>query len=558
MSDDRFDDLPQAEVEEGKSRISIVWLVPLVALVIGGWLVYKTLSEEGPTIAVEFSTAEGITAQKTKVKYLNVEIGQVQEVTIKPDATGVVLNIEMDKGVEPWLTDKTRFWVVRPRIGAGGVSGIDTLLSGAYIGIDPSKKGRPMKHFVGLKEPPNIFSRTAGTRYRIRSREAHFPAGSPVLFRGVKVGEVTRSQLAGDHTHVETDIFILAPHDQYVYRDSRFWNASGVDLKLGVEGLEVDTGSLAAIISGGIAFDTPDHEKNSVRAAKDTEFTLFKNREQSLEKQITNSIPYILEFEESVRGLSAGAPVEFRGIRLGTVRKIEFNPEPSNGENFIAVYIDLEPQRIPVYPDKEAPQEAGTADRMEVWVRKGLRARLQTGNLLTGALFVELDIHSDAAPASIQFTEQGIPILPTIPGKLASMTDSLTKVLHKLETLPIEEIGRNLEQTTIGINELVNSQEVKQTLDGLRDAAQRLAPLLERADRISGELEALGRTSNQVMQKADATLGALDAAASGDGPVGGQLVRTLEELRSATRAIRVMAEYLERHPEALLKGKRGQ
>ncbi|HHH40357.1 MAG TPA: MCE family protein, partial [Sedimenticola sp.] len=159
MSDDRFDDLPQAEVEEGKSRISIVWLVPLVALVIGGWLVYKTLSEEGPTIAVEFSTAEGITAQKTKVKYLNVEIGQVQEVTIKPDATGVVLNIEMDKGVEPWLTDKTRFWVVRPRIGAGGVSGIDTLLSGAYIGIDPSKKGRPMKHFVGLKEPPNIFSR---------------------------------------------------------------------------------------------------------------------------------------------------------------------------------------------------------------------------------------------------------------------------------------------------------------------------------------------------------------------------------------------------------------
>ncbi len=558
MSNDRFNTLPEAELGEEKSGFSIIWLLPLVAVLIGGWLVYKTLSEEGPTITIEFATADGIVAQKTKVKYLDVEVGQVQDVDIKEDGSGVVLSVAMDKEISAWLAEKTRFWVVRPRVGAGGVSGIGTLLSGAYIGIDPDKEGKTQKQFIGLEEPPNIFSRTAGTRFRLRSLEAEIPAGAPVLFRDVKVGEVTRSQLATDHSHVKTEIFVLAPHDEYVRQNSRFWNASGVDLKLSAAGLEVDTGSLVSIIAGGIAFDTPEQKRKAERAAADTEFTLFRNRQQSEETEITYAVPYILEFQESVRGLAPGAPVEFRGMRLGTVKKIEFNPQLETGDSFIVVYIDLELQRLPIFPDKTPPPEAGTADRMARWVQKGLRARLQTGNLLTGALFVELDMHPDAEPATIRFDEQNVPILPTIPGQLASITDSVAKILRKLEALPIEAIGRNLEETTAGANQLINSGELKQTVAALKAAADKLAPLLDSVTRVSREAEVLTRTSTAAMQKADATLGALDSAASGDGPLGSQMVRTLEELRSAVRAIKIMAEYLERHPEALLKGKRGR
>jgi paraquat-inducible protein B len=388
--------------------------------------------------------------------------------------------------------------------------------------------------------------------------ESEIPAGAPVLFRNVQVGEVTRSQLATDHSHVETEIFVLAPHDEYVRQNSRFWNASGVNLKLSAAGLELDTGSLVSIITGGIAFDTPDSRNSAERAPADTEFTLFRSRQQSEETEITLAIPYILEFQESVRGLAPGAPVEFRGMRLGTVKKIEFNPLLETGDSFIAVYIDLELQRIPIYPDRTPPPEAGTADRLARWVQKGLRARLQTGNLLTGALFVELDMHPDAEQAIIRFDEQNIPILPTIPGQLAGITESVSRILHKLEALPIDEIGRNLEETTAGANQLINSGELKQTVEALKAAADKLAPLLDSVTRVSSETETLTRVSTAAMQKADATLSALDSVASGDGPLGSQMVRTLEELRSAVRAIKIMAEYLERHPEALLKGKSGQ
>lgn len=548
----RFNALPEAELEEGKKGISIVWLLPLVAVLIGGWLVYKTLQETGPTIVISFNTAEGIEENKTKVKYLDVQVGVVQSVDIKEDGTGVLLTIEMVPEAKPWMTKNIKFWVVRPRIGAGGVSGIGTLLSGAYIGVDLAEKGEFKRDHVGLEAPPNVFSNTPGSRYRLKSPDlGSLSQGSPVLFRQINVGEVTKHQLADDHSYVEIEIFIHAPHNQYVRKGTRFWNASGVDVELSTQGLKVNTGSMTSILAGGIAFETPREAEVGEPAPAGTQFTLFEDREASEQREITITVPYLLHFTDSVRGLSVGAPVEYRGIRLGTVKEIGFHPDAENGNTFIAVKMDLEPQRIPFYPDETMPPDAGKADRMEIWVERGLRARLQTGNLLTGQLFVELDIVEDAAPAEITYFE-GTPVFPTVSGKLEALTDSVARILSKLEKLPIEEIGSNLEQATAGASRLVNSAELKRTLTSLDSALARLDSLLVIMDGTAGTLMT---AVTQASQDTQHLVESLDAAASGSGPLGGQLVRTLEELQATIRSIRNMADYLERHPEALLKGK---
>ena len=548
----RFNALPEAELDEGRKGISIVWLLPLVAVLIGAWLVYKTLEETGPTITISFNTAEGIQANKTKVKFLEVEVGVVQGVNIKKDGTGVVLNVEMVPEIKPWLTEGIKFWVVRPRIGAGGVSGIGTLLSGAYIGVDLLEVGSFKGDFVGLEEPPNVFSNTPGSRYRLKAPGlGSLTQGSPVLFRQIKVGEVTSHQLADDHSYVEVEIFIHAPHDRFVKKNTRFWNASGVDVELSTEGLKVNTGSITSIMAGGVAFETPDDPASREPAPAGKLFTLFKDQEASQQREITITVPYMLHFRDSVRGLSAGAPVEYRGIRLGTVKEIGFHPDVEEGNAFIAVHIDVEPERVPFYPDEHIPPGAGGEDRMAIWVERGLRARLQTGNMLTGQLFVEMDIVEDAPPAKITHY-QGIPVFPTVPSKLEALTDSIARIAGQLEKLPIEEIGRNLEQATAGASSLINSAELQRAVASLDSALTRLDSVLQTVD---GKTGTLMTTVTQASRDTQHLVEALDAAASGSGPLGGQLVRTLEELQAAVRSIKNMADYLERHPEALLKGK---
>jgi paraquat-inducible protein B len=548
----RFNALPEAELDEGRKGISVVWLLPLVAVLIGGWLVYKTLSETGPTITLSFNTAEGIEAKKSKVKFLEVEIGVVQAVDIKSDGSGVILSIEMVPEAKPWLTEGVKFWVVRPRVGAGGVSGIGTLLSGAYIGVDLAQKGEFKRDYVGLEEPPSVFTRTPGTRYRLKAPDlGSLVQGSPVLFRQIKVGEVTKHRLADDHSYVDIEIFVYAPHDAYVRKATRFWNASGVDVELNTQGLKVNTGSLTSILAGGIAFATPASTDAGERAPADTQFTLFNDQAASEQREITVTVPYVLHFRESVRGLSLGAPVEYRGIRLGTVKEIGFHPDVDRGNTFIAVRMDLEPERIPFYPDETMPPDAGQEDRMAIWVERGLRARLQTGNLLTGQLFVELDIVEDAPPAKITYYE-GVPVFPTVSGKLEALTDGIARILSKLEKLPLEEIGSNLEQASAGASSLINSAELQRALRSLDSAARRLDSLLLTVDAKAGTMLT---TVTQASRDTQRLVESLDAAASGSGPLGGQLVRTLEELQAAIRSIRNMADYLERHPEALLKGK---
>jgi len=536
-----LDNVPDAIVDEESKGFPVVWLLPLVALLVGGWLFYKTMSEKGPAISISFETAEGIEAGKTQIKFRDVKVGQVDGVDISDDLKTVVLTATMEAGTDQYLTDASRFWVVKPRVGAGGVTGLGTLLSGAYIAFEPNKTGKKQRKFVGLEKPPIVTQDKEGTRYRLRTETlGSLSVGAPVYFRQFDIGEVTDYKLADDYSYVDVGIFVRSPYDKYVVERTRFWNAGGFSMSLGASGVNVEMESLVAVLSGGIAFETLPEFADSPAAGAGTVFPLFKNRAESLERPITEVITYTLKFTGTVRGLSSGAPVEYRGIRVGTVKNIMLGEDPQH-EGIVSpvVIIDIEPQRTMGYRDVddnevtrlEARQmETSPQERIESLVKKGLRARLQTGSLVTGQLFVDLDIFPDAEPATV--IQGGLyPEIPTVQSSLQGMIANVDRILNKVEQSDLEGTLTNLNELMVSTNSLVSTFE--------RDA-----PVL---------LKEFGAT----LQAANATLTELQATASADGEIGNQLQDALKEIGAAARSIRVMAEYLERHPEAMLKGKSG-
>jgi len=536
--------LPEAVIAEPRKGLSMVWFIPLVALAIGAWLVFKAIAEKGPTITITFETAAGLEAGKTKIKYKDVVVGQVESIVIGDDLQGVVIEAELDREATPYLTENTRFWVVRARLAAGEVTGLGTLFSGAYIGMGPSDEGKSARVFKGLEVPP-VVSEGHGRRFVLRADErGSLESGSPIYFRQIEVGKVTGYQLKDEERAVDIDIFIFAPHDQLVQKNTRFWNASGIDLTLDARGVRVDTESIVSILSGGIAFDTPDTLEIPVRAEEAQVFRLYANEEAAEERTYKLKRKYILEFEGSVRGLARGAPVEFRGIKLGEVLDIKAEVDPKTLEFRIPVLIEIEPERLTLIRGDHSKSHIE-----ELVEEKGLRAQLQTGNLLTGALYVEIDLHPDAPPAKVDYEERRYPVLPTIPAALEQARASVQRVLQKLEKVPIDQIGEDLRQTVQGLNQLVNSPELQRSLRALNGTLEASRSLMRTVN--SDFMPEL----NATIKQADRTLAAAEGILAKDSAMNHELRRMLEELSSAARSIRVMADYLERHPDALIYGK---
>jgi paraquat-inducible protein B len=534
--------MPEAVIDAEKKGFPVVWLLPVVAVLIGGWLIYKTISEKGPEIVIRFETASGIEAGKTTLKYLDVTVGKVDYVTFSDDLSNVLVTATLQAGAERYLTENTRFWVVRPRIGAGEVSGLGTLLSGAYIAMDPSTRGEHRKKFVGLETPPVVTTDREGTSYRLKANKlGSLSVGSPVYFRQFDVGEITEYKLADDHSHVEIGFFIASPHDEYIREDTKFWNAGGISLEMSASGVQFEMESLASLISGGIAFDTLPEHADSPRAQADTLFILYDDRRESLERPITVAHTFATRFTGSIRGLSIGAPVEFRGIRLGTVKTIELGTDPHRPDVTVpVVLVDLEPQRLANFANIEQPRatqleqeefEKQTVQRIEHQVaEKGLRARLMTGNLVTGQLFVDLEYFPDAEP--VRPGRYGnYPEIPTLPNPLEGILQGFNKIIDKLEQARLEDTLENLNELVTSSNELIST-------------------LGQNAPTIAAELQ-------NTLAEAQDTLASLKAITSPDGEIGNELYNALAEITAAARSIRVMSEYLERHPEALLKGKSG-
>ena len=549
--------LLKAVIEKSRG-LSLVWLIPLLALLIGIWLAYKTLSDEGPTITIHFKEAPGLEAGKSKIKYKDVEVGVVETVLLNEDLSRVMVTAKMEKHVASHLGKETAFWVVKPQLGLSGVSGLDTLMAGNYIGVDFSS-GNPVREFQGNDHPPRINPETPGRSFTLMAENAGpLKYGTPIYFRDIQVGQVVDVALADNHQGVQAEIFVEAPYHQLIEDDSRFWQINGVDFSMGAQGVNLKVGSLMSLLGGGIGFESPSLNNPEAKPADaGAKFRLHKDLDAIAEGSYRLREPYLLHFDDSVRGLNVGAPVELKGIRVGTVTDIRLDIDFKTQKVRIPVIAEVDPERlIPPGADNElslfikahqAEIDAGRHPGIEKMVEKGLRARLKTGSLLTGQLYVDVDFYPESAPKKLIYG--GLhPEIPTLPSVVDELQKNITEVVASLKRLPLDKMGQELLGTLQGSNRLLNTPELRDTITAMNFAMNDIRQLTQTADKQIVNLAA------SVEKAMSSTIKVLEQVQPG-APMAVDMSNALEELAASARSIRVLTEYIERHPEALLQGK---
>jgi paraquat-inducible protein B len=525
--------LPQPRVVRRRRwNISLVWLVPAVAIGIAASMLVRSIFLTGPRIEIDFKSAEGVEAGKTEVRYKEVVIGKVVSVGLRDDRERVGAVVQLDPSAARFAVEDTSFWVVKPRIGAGGVSGLGTLLSGAYIGTDAGVSTKSRSEFVGLEAPPLVLRGEPGAIFVLRASDlGSLDVGSPVFYKRTPVGRVVGYTLDAQHDELSLKIFVEAPFDKLVTLNSRFWNASGIDVTLNASGLTINTQTLASVLAGGIAFEPPVDEARGAQAPANAVFTLFTDRRSALAPPDGIAVPIRMIFDQSVRGLAPGAVIDLLGVEIGRVRNIALEYDAKRkrfpAEVTAEIYpLRLGPVRLALLEDAGGASDATILQKLAA---AGMRAQLRTGNLLTGQLYVALDfIPGPARDAPVG--DDGVVRMPTAPGTLSELQPQIAEIVAKVSKVPFDEIGRDL----------------RKTLGSASKAIDQLSPDAQKT------LAEVQRT----LQRAQATFESLDRNVTDpNAQVQRNLADTLEELQRTSRALRVLSDYLQQHPESLLRGK---
>jgi paraquat-inducible protein B len=536
-------------------RIPVIWIIPIIAIAIGVWLAWDTLSKEGPTITITFETAEGLQAGQSQLKFRDITLGTVKRLDLSKDHAHVAVTVATTRQAEPLLTDQTVFWVVKPRLFAGNISGLDTLLSGSYIGMMPgATEGKPQRAFTGREEPPVLQANIPGHTFSLKAnRLGSISVGSPVYFRDLNVGEVLGWDIADMAQSVTIHTFVRAPYDRYVTNDTRFWNASGVSLKIGGTGVELQLESLRALLLGGIAFTTPDGKSVGTMSADNHVFPLFASKEAADAASYSRKIPVISFFPGSVRGLGPGSEVTMHGLAIGHVTSVALSYDPVKDTIVAPVRYEVEPERIVGIGNHVF---ASTNEAVQNVLQRGLRASLESASLITGQQMVTLDFVRDAPSASVTMDGEDF-VLPTTGGTgLAGLQASATALLEQVSAIPFKQIGDNLAGILQSTNKLTNGPQVQKSLEDLSATLASAKQVLQHFDASTSKvLPEITAGLEKTLTNANKLMLSLNTGYGDNTQFSRDLGRLLIQLNDAVRSIRAFADLLARHPEALIKGR---
>ncbi len=532
-----LDELPAAVPARSIwGRLPLVWILPAVVVLAGGFVVIREKLAQGTSIEIRFENAEGLEANKTKVRYKDVDIGEVRDIRVGDDRKEVIVTADIHQHAKSYLLEDTRFWVVRPRISGAGVSGLATLVSGAYISVDVGQSTVKRDHFVGLEVPPIVTADLPGREFVLHADDlGSLDIGSSVFYRHITAGQVVGYNLDPGGTGVTIKVFINAPFDVYVTSDTRFWQASGIDMSVNADGVKLRTESLTSILEGGVAFGTPPGAPTP-RVAADTAFTLFNDQDRAMRPSETEISDFVMYFGGSLRGLSAGAPVDLQGITVGEVKSLDVEFDDRTKLLAFPVVVELYPQRLRGRAHRAAPShppsELKTRELIDSLVAHGLRAELKTGNLLTGQKFVSLEMHRDIPKQRVVWNEQPA-IFPTISGSLDDIQDSVGVIAKKLSKVPFDQLSARLLSAMNSLDQTLKSADQL-----LHNVDSNLAPQMQ-----------------TTLAEAQAALKNAKDLLGQDAPLENDLGSTLLQVSRAAKSISALVDYLERHPESLLRGK---
>ena len=548
--------VPTAAVRRSR-RIPLIWTVPLITALIGGWLAWDTFSKRGPTIVVEFDYGNGLTPGQSQLKYKDVPMGTVKAVDLSSDLKKVLVTIETTREATPLLTDKTTFWVVKPQLFAGRVSGLDTLLSGSYVGMMPSlQKGEPKRHFIGNADPPILETSIPGAVFKLTTRRiGSISLGSPIFYRDIEVGAVLGWELADMARHVTIHAFVRSPFDQYVHDDSLFWDASGISIKLEGSGVKVELESVKALLLGGIAFET-DPDRKSPAAKPEQSFPLYASRDAARSAGFGRKLHFVSTFQRSVSGLKVGADVTLHGLKIGEVTDLGLRYDPVRDSVVVPVHYTVEADRIAnIAAGGNLPPGTGAA----VMVQRGFRATLDTESLLTGTKVLAIKEVPGAPPATLERDGELLIVPSSETGGLDSITSSAAELLTKINRIDFDAIGKDIAGTVKGLDEIVNGAQLRRTLASLeatladaQDIARKLdagvGPAAQRLPDIARQLDTALAQINRLAVS-------LNAGYGGDSRFLRELDRMMPQLNETVRSFRALADLLSRHPEALIQGR---
>ncbi len=495
-------------------RWNIVWVVPIVAILVGGWLLYQNFFTHGPTATIRFETAEEIYAGKTEVRCRSVKVGIVRKILLSDSLDSVSVIVEMDDNSEQLLSEGSRFWVVKPRLSAAEISGLGTLIQGSYIELDPGPKGsKRVDQFEGLEKPPATNSSVPGLRIKLAAKEAGMlQIGAPIYHRGFEVGRIEDRQLAEDGEEVIYDAFIARDYYHLITNNTHFWNSSGIEIDAGTRGIMLRTPSIDAILSGGVSFGLVEGMKPGKECQDGEKFELFADKESARYSSLNPTLELLLLFDQSVRGLTTDSAVDFRGIPIGHISRISYDLVEQSKNAQIPVLIRIDPNRLhSLGLDSE---NTNIELFLQQQIDKGLRAGLKTTSLVTSAVHIDFDYFPAAEKAALgkrgEYTS-----FPTVPGGFDHMETQLNSIIAKIDALSIDSTLAEVEKAAKEGKAMAASARI----------------FLEDTD-IKGAITSIGPK----------------------GELQGDVKKTLEELRETMRSLKAVADLLEEKPNAIIFG----
>jgi paraquat-inducible protein B len=515
-----------------KDALSLyIWLLPALAALAGLVMLAHALLARGPELCITFTTSEGLQAGKTRLQYRSVEVGRLEELRLSRDRSHVTALVRLEASASVLSRCSTRFWVVRPRVEGASVSAIGTLVTGPYIAADMGKSPKTCQSFIGLEAPPAVSSELNGTQFVLHAPSlGSLEAGSPVYFRRVQVGRVLGYALQKDGGAVEVDVFVKAPFDRYVTSSSHWWRASGIDVRLNPGGVTLDTQSLTAILSGGVQFDQPDGVAGNAPANEGAGFSLAESRADAMASASGPAAAVRMRFGESLRGLGIGATVDFRGVAIGEVTRIDIDSDVSRGNFDSVVTVNIYPFRLGRRYRDALGQGDGSGGRalLRKMIAQGLRGQLRMGNVITGQRYIALDFFPHAPPVQVDMSHPPVE-LPTVPNAIEELQDQLTRIVTRLDRVPFDQIGHNLEASTGQANDL----------------------FVRVNDEIAPQAQSTLAAAQQSFAAARATL-------QQDSPLQSDVRLAVAQLRRTLASVNALTDYLEQHPESIVWGKSSQ